>query len=347
MANSCRKWQLTFNDPIPKGWTHEKIKEVIAKFKNVEYWCMSDETGLESGLFHTHLYIVFQNCVLVSTMLNRFKGVHNEKVIQGTSQQNRDYVFKEGKWLADPKADTNHRDSHEEFGELPNERPGKRTDLDELYSMIKDGYSTFEILEHNPKYLMQVDKIERVRQLLRENEYKDVWRNIDVTYIWGVTGVGKTRYVMDKYGYTNVYRVTDYKHPFDGYKGQDVILFDEFRSDIRISDMLKILDGYPVELDARYSNKIACFTKVYFCTNIDIRHQYPNVQEDEPLTWQAFIRRINRIKVHEDMYNTVVMETQSYLNNLHYYYDNPFTVESPAEYEQQKLDIENALTKGE
>ena len=26
---------------------------------------------------------------------------------------------------------------------------------------------------------------------------------------------------MGKYGYTNIFRVTDYDHPFDNYKGQD------------------------------------------------------------------------------------------------------------------------------
>ena len=29
-------------------------------------------------------------------------------------------------------------------------------------------------------------------------------------------------------GYSNVYAVDNYKHPFDGYAGEDVILLDEF-----------------------------------------------------------------------------------------------------------------------
>lgn len=344
--DTCRKWQLTFNDPIPKGWTHDKIKEVIAKFKNVVYWCMSDETGLDSGLFHTHLYIVFKNQIMWETMQKRFKGVHREMVIKGTSQQNRDYVFKEGKWLNDEKGETNHRDSHEEFGELPNERSGKRTDLDELYSMIKDGYSTYEILEYNPKYMLRINDIERTRQLVHEQQFKDVWRNLDVTYIWGATGVGKTKYVMDKHKPSNVYKVDDYKHPFDGYRGQDVVLFDEFRSDIKMGDMLKILDGYPLELSARYNNKVACFTKVYFCTNIDIRDQYCNIQQDEPETWKAFLRRINRVKYHESMDSEMVMSTQAYMDGLMRHFDNPFMVQSPKEYaEQMELNLESAQTK--
>lgn len=40
---------------------------------------------------------------------------------------------------------------------------------------------------------------------------------------------------MEKYGYANVFRVTNYKHPFDQYKGQDDIMFEEFQSSIPIN----------------------------------------------------------------------------------------------------------------
>ena len=86
---------------------------------------------------------------------------------------------------------------------------------------------------------------------------------------------------MEQYGYSNVFRVTDYEHPFDGYKGQDVIVFEEFRSSLRIGDMLNYLDGYPVELRCRYSNKQACFTKVYIISNISLRDQYRDLQRDQ------------------------------------------------------------------
>lgn len=100
---------------------------------------------------------------------------------------------------------------------------------------------------------------------------------------------------MERYGYENVYRVTNYQHPFDSYAGQDVILFDEFRSSLPISDMLKYLDGYPVMLPCRYADKAACFREVYLVSNIPMEAQYPNVQVDEPETWQAFRRRFQEI----------------------------------------------------
>lgn len=307
-----RKWLLTINNPIEKGFTHERIKEILSNIKLV-YWCMSDETGHE-GTFHTHIFIASTGGIRASTLQNKFTGAHRD-IAKGTCQQNRDYVFKEGKWLNGEKGTTNHRDTHEEWGEIPAERQGARNDLADLYDMIKGGMSTYEILETSPQYLMQIDKIERVRQMILEERNKNSWRAVSVTYIWGETGTGKTRGVMERYGYSNVFRVTDYDHPFDGYKGQDVILFDEYRSSLQFSQMLEWLDGYPVELRARYTNKQACYTKVYIISNIDIKEQYPNIQREDPRGWRAFLRRFETVQVFTKT-GVITMEINNYLSDF-------------------------------
>jgi len=111
--------------------------------------------------------------------------------------------------------------------------------------------------------MFNIEKLEIVRQTIKDEQFRNTWRDLEVTYVWGDTGTGKTRGIMEKYGYDKVYRVTDYSHPFDGYMGQDVILFEEFRSSLHLGDMLKYLDGYPVVLPCRYANKQACFTKSF------------------------------------------------------------------------------------
>ena len=316
-----RKWQITINNPIEKGFSHDKIKEVLEEFKTLIYWCMSDEIG-ENGTFHTHIYIHSKSAIRFTTIQKRFEGGHYE-MARGTSLQNRDYVFKQGKWANTDKENTNIKDSHEESGECPVERQGARNDISDLYDMIKDGLTNYEILEQAPQYLLNIEKIDRVRQTVLDEKFKDTWRNLTVEYIWGLTGTGKTRSVMEKYGYSNVYRVTDYMHPFDSYKGQDVIVFEEFRSSLYLDDMLKYLDGYPVEFPARYSNKQACFTKVYIISNIDLRSQYPNVQRDEVRSWEAFLRRIHNVTVFTGE-AVVRMETQKYLKEYYPFLNSPF-----------------------
>lgn len=288
-----RKWQVTINNPAEKGFSHDRLKEVLAGMKSVIYWCMADEIG-ENGTYHTHLYLQGRGGINFSTIKKRFDGGHFE-MAKGTALQNKEYVSKSGKWESSKKSETQVPDTFEEWGEMPVERQGARNDLADVYSMVKQGLSNFDIIEQMPDVMFHLDKLDAVRQMLKDKEYSNKWRELEVQYIYGETGTGKTRGVMEKYGYENVYRVTDYKHPFDGYMGEDVILFEEFRSSISLGDMLKYLDGYPVVLPCRYANKQACFTKVYICTNIPLERQYPVDQREDSDSYLAFLRRIDSV----------------------------------------------------
>lgn len=288
-----RKYQLTINNPAMHGLTHDVIKQILEQFPSCEYWCMCDEIG-EHGTLHTHLYTSFTNAVMFSTMQRRFYGAHIE-IVKGTHRENRDYVRKEGKWLDSKKAETNLPETFEESGELP-EEPDRRVKQSEaILAMVEAGASDSEIMRAYPSAMNHLKNIEQARQTLLEEKYGVDWRTVEVTYIWGETGVGKTRSVVEKYGYKNVFRVTNYTHPFDGYKGQDVILFDEFRSSLKFSDMLAYIDGHPVMLPCRYADKVACYTKVYIISNIPLEKQYPLVQVEEPAGYAAFRRRIEEV----------------------------------------------------
>lgn len=291
--SQSRKWQITINNPVEKGYTHDKLKEIVSDMSSVIYWCMSDEIG-ENQTYHTHVYIQGRGGIRFSTIKSKFDGGHFE-MAKGTAQENMEYVSKSGKWKNDKKSDTSVAGTFEEFGELPIERQGRRNDIDDLYFMLKEGLSDYEILEQMPENMIHIDKFDKVRQMLRYEQYKTTFRNLETIYIYGDSGVGKTRSVMEKYGYENVYRVTDYSHPFDNYRGQDVVILEEFRSSFPIQDMLNYLDGYPCELPCRYNNKYACFTKVYICTNLSLPEQYKNTQREYPSTWLAFLRRIKNV----------------------------------------------------
>lgn len=288
-----RKWQLTINNPVDKGFSHERLKEILLQLTAVIYWCMADEIG-ENGTYHTHLYIQGKGGIRFSTLKKHFEGAHFE-MARGTALQNREYVSKTGKWEKDKKSETCVEGTFEEWGEMPVERQGARNDIADLYSMIKQGLTDYQILEEDPSYMLQMDKVERVRQTLKQEDFKEKWRDLEVIYIYGDTGSGKTRAVMEKYGYANVFRITDYFHPYDTYKGQDVVIFEEFRSNFRISDMLNYLDGYPLELPCRYANKMACYTKVYIISNIPLSQQYSQLQRDNYESYLAFLRRIHSV----------------------------------------------------
>lgn len=330
--SQSRKWQITINNPETKGYTHEVIKEKLKEFKSCVYWCMADETG-EAGTYHTHIYIACSSAVRFSTIRKKFEGGHFE-MANGTSQQNRDYVYKEGKWVKDKKAETNHKETQEEFGEMPVERQGKRNDLDDLFDMIRSGMTDYEIIESSPSYLMNIDKIEKVRQIILTEQFKNYWRNVECTYIFGVTRSGKTRGVMEQYGYENVYRVSNYKNPFDLYRGQPVLLLDEYCSTLYLQEFLEITDGYPLALRARYADKTACYVKVYVVSNIPLEQQYPNVAQENKQQYDAFLARFHKVvhytKDSVKTYNSV----DEYFNRF-----KEIKIENTPFYEQERMYI--------
>ena len=291
-----RKWQLTINNPIEKGWSHDAIKMALTdEFKEITYWCMCDEVGSETQTYHTHVFIFRKNAIRFSKVKKIFTGFHIESA-KGTCEQNRAYILKEGKY--ESKSETNLKDTFEEFGEMPQEAQGKRTDLHVLYDMIKDGSSDYEILEHNPAYMNRLDAINRVRETIRYEEFRNVRRlEMHVEYWYGAPGTGKTRGVLDRYGDSNVYVVSDYSHPWDDYRGEDVVLFDDINTNlVSINDLLRWLDVYPLRLPCRYNNKTACYTKVFITSNTALDCQYIHIQKWEPSVWDAFLRRIHCVK---------------------------------------------------
>lgn len=147
--------------------------------------------------------------------------------------------------------------------------------------MIVDGMSNSEIMAANPELAIHISRMDKIRQDILDDRYRTTWRDLTVTYIFGATETDKTRGVMEEHGYGNVYRVTDYAHPFNCYASEPVLCFDEFRSSLIVGDMLNFLDGYPISLPARYANRVACYETVYIISNIDLSKQYLNVQTEE------------------------------------------------------------------
>lgn len=310
-----RKYQLTFNNPEKhKNCSHQAIKEKLAVWENIIYWCMCDEVAKTP---HTHLFVQFKNPVYFSSIKKNFPSAHIEEAA-GTAEENCAYIRKKGKWENTEKGHTNLKETFEEWGNMPRSGQGRRSDLANLYQMIKDGFSNVEILEMNPDNILNLQHIDKARLEILSSRYKAERRtNLLVTYVQGATGFGKSRSILDSHGDANVYRVTNYKHPFDTYAGEDVLVFEEYRSDLPIGSLLNYLDIYPLQLPARYNNRQACYNFVYIVSNWHLEDQYHNIRLEQEETWNAFIRRIHRVRIYTAPGEWQEYETCEYLHGFH------------------------------
>ncbi|HBR01653.1 MAG TPA: viral replication protein [Ruminiclostridium sp.] len=291
-----RKWLLTINNPLECSLTHDAITEKLLLF-SLTYYCMADEIA-PTGTYHTHVFFYSASPVRFSTVKRRFPTAHIDKTF-GTCQQNRDYVAKSGKWMDTSKAETSVEGSFTEWGDMPAEKAEKAPAMVRLMDNIQEGMTTAQIIEDDPKLAFKVRDIDTLRQTLLSEKYATENRRLEVTYLFGATGAGKTRYIYSQHNPRDICRITTYREGkgvlFDAYHGQDVLVLEEFHSQVPIEEMLNYLDIYPLYLPARYSDKVACYTQVYITGNLPLIEQYKAVQWGHYETWRAFLRRIHRI----------------------------------------------------
>lgn len=324
-----RKWVLTINNPQEHQISHESIKEALRSYA-VKYFAIGDEIGGQ-GTYHYHVFLYFSNAIRFSSIKKLFPTANIQQA-RGTPAQIRSYLLKDapehnkledGTYSYVDSSGKEHKGKNrsecfEETGDLPTEHQGKRNDLEYMYSLIKEGYSTAEIIEQcGSTAILHVNKINTLRFSYLAEEYRTKRRlNLKVHYISGNTGLGKSRDILDQYGDENVYRVTDYQHPFDSYQYENIIVFEEYRSQLCLSEMLNYLDVYPITLPARYSPKIACYETVFIVSNWAFEEQYYEFRRDpaQKSSYDAFKRRINgEIRVYKETGITVYKSLDEYL----------------------------------
>ena len=297
-----RKWMLTINNPKDCGLDHDGMTALLSLFCP-DYFCLADEIAT-TGTFHTHIFIYAKSPIRFTTLKNRFPTAHIEKAF-GSAKDNRDYIRKEGKWLDDAKAETSVEGSFYEFGTVPSEVEERDPKMYRLLQNVKDGLSTTEIIDEAPSFAFKSRDIDVLREAYLAEKYRIQNRALTVTYLFGASGTGKTSGIFKKHPASEICRITDYNGKngirFDAYHGQDVLVFEEFNSQIPIEAMLNYLDIYPLMLPARYNDRTACYTKVYITSNRPLNEQYIDVRRYRAETWNAFLRRIHHVyEYHAD-----------------------------------------------
>jgi hypothetical protein len=289
MNSRSTGWIITINY-LNKEPIHDKeLERQLQKLEDIQYYIFQLEQGEKENVKHHQMYLLFTKRKYFTWIKEQFPTAHIEQR-RGSHIQAKEYCSK-----TDTRVSLTN-----EWGD-ENEQ-GKRNDLSDILDMIYEGRSINDIINTYPsQYLRYRNNIEHLYERHKSELTLKTFRQLQVTYVWGKTGVGKTSTIMKHHGFDKVYRITDYKHPFDTYQGQDIIIFDEFHSQIKIELMLNLLDGYPLKLPARYNDKTAQYKQVYIISNEPLDKQYPNVQKHYQDTFNALRRRIHNIFTMEQL----------------------------------------------
>ncbi len=269
-SRRSKYWMVTLNNPTVldrETWRNYAEGGSL----RIQYFVYQEEQG-EAETIHFQGYIQFRAVTRMSgvkTMLGH--RVHCD-ASRGTPEQASAYCQKEESRVALGDAG--------EWGELFT--PSKDKLVNALQA-IRDGSTPSEVMEDFPvAYVRNRDGIQDYHLSLKEARR---WA-MEVQIFVGPTRSGKSATAdAENPGAYYVPWPTGGRWWWPGYVGQPTVIMDEFRMQIKMDVMLKMLDRYNWTLEAKGRNFQFVSTKIVLTTNIDPKDWYAGVplETREPL----------------------------------------------------------------
>lgn len=183
-------------------------------------------------------------------------------------------------------------------GPKKEKKQGERVDIKMAFDDIKEGKSTRDIMEkHTPIYLKYSRAVEKmVEEFSMEPDFNP---NLKVYVLWGKSGTGKSHYPYCKHG-KDVYRLTqndwDTKF-FNGYKGQKVLLMDDFDGSwMKFSTFKTFVDEYTWKVNTKGAWRWAQWETIYITANSHPKNWWKNIVDSNPKEMSALKRRFTEVQ---------------------------------------------------
>lgn len=173
---------------------------------------------------------------------------------------------------------THEEGKFEEHGVL--DKQGMRNDLKGVHDLLKKKRPMTEIIDTYPasffRYHNGIEKAQRYMVPPRE------WPT-EVYVYWGKTGAGKSRSAREAAGSDAWIRTTKHKDWFDGYVGQENVVFEEFRGNIEFGYLLELTDRYSMQVPVKGGFVNWCPKKMWITSSKHPRDWYHNIEDKEQL----------------------------------------------------------------
>jgi len=276
MSIKAQFWCFTLNNPSVEE--EEDLMCIIGD--RVKFIIWNQEVGSE-GTQHLQGYLECGRRILLTT-LKRTAGLQRAhlEASKGGFESNMVYCSKDA-----PLDDGAHLVV---LGERVSLGQGCRSDLHQIKTSLDQGVSLSQIAnDHFTDFVRYHRGI--VAYMNATSTTRD-WET-EVRVYWGETGSGKTSRAFREASFP-------YMHPggmwFDGYCGQDHVIFDDFGgSEFKITYLLKLLDRYPMRVPVKGGFVQWKPRIVWITSNIDPNDWYKSAKS---ASVKALFRRFTSIE---------------------------------------------------
>ncbi|QMW68884.1 replication-associated protein [Crucivirus-411] len=273
----ARRWCFTWNN-YPYDW-----QDYIAKM-NATYWICGKEIAPTTGTPHLQGYAEFKGSKRFSTLQKIHKSIQLIKC-NGNSDQNYAYCSKDGNF--------------EEFGERT--KQGKRNDIDAAKELIENGGTLLDLAEDNFGTFLKYNKgLMMYKSLLdKKKAISRGFKPRTVKVYWGTAGAGKTRAAFADIAARgeegNMFIVTPGVSGmwWSGYDGENNVILDDFKGHCPLAILLRICDGYPVQVQIHGGLVQMIAENVYITSNFPWWDWY-GMDERHP-QFRALERRLTQV----------------------------------------------------
>lgn len=235
------------------------------------YLIVGLETCPTTKTLHHQCYVEFENKRVFNSIKKLIPRAHIESA-KGGPDANKKYCSKDNEVIL-------------EYGAM--KQQGKRTDLDKVKLMIKNGATMDDIIDTSANY--QCIKASEV--ILKFKEPKRKWKP-KIFWYWGPTGTGKTRTAVDEAGERFWMSNKDLKW-WEGYDGHDNVIIDDFReSYCEFHELLRILDRYEYRVMVKGGSRQLRAQNIWITCPSPPERVYSHITEDV----KQLLRRIDVVK---------------------------------------------------
>lgn len=246
------------------------------------YICYGLEVAPKTKKLHHQGFIYFSGARGSFKQVGKLLGGAHCEMCKGNLDQNTDYCSKENDLI--------------EFGEKP--KQGFRNDLEEVKSKILEHkLSVDEICIENPNIYHQYGRtLNKLEDIALRKKFRN-WMTEGV-WIYGPTGCGKSHKAYEGFNPETHYNYPDDNGWWDGYTGQQIVIINEFRGEIKYRELLSLCDKYPMSVRRRGREPVPFLAKKIIITSaLSPKNLFCNLSEHDAL--EQLLRRFKLVKMEQ------------------------------------------------
>lgn len=283
-----RAWLLTINNPEEKEINDLKSDDWV-------YMKYTVERGKKKGVLHIHAIVYYENPRAFGPIKSKWPRARIEVI--RSFDKCVEYVGKEDTRVAGPW----------EYGSKPEQ--GRRNDLEELAAEVLVGERSLnELALTRPSTFVRYHKGLQALDDIRVSSHR-TWMTKG-THYWGGTGVGKSHIVFDGYDEKTHYLWPNDGEWWDGYNGQEIVIMNDYRGEIKYNTLLQLVDKWPMFVRRRGRAPVRFVAKeIRISSSLPLEQIYKNREAEDSI--EQLLRRFTQVCLNKR--DPMIIETDTSL----------------------------------